>query len=244
MKKIKIGGIRRNHKKNKEKEEKKPGAAARIRALFSPQHVVKLLMGEALLLLFLSAALVYTVKGQEIHRQQMQMAARTADAFMKEEPSLAVQAFAGTAEAGRAKAKDIWRSNLAARAANLEYIAQDGSDVANSETYQVVQGAYRWGGTAISRGTGSVTGPNGRETYYNLNMSTCVSVMQRKGYKGSYWVRSDGCKMFGNYIMVAANLQKHPKGSIVRSSRGLAIVVDTGGFAASNPNQLDIATNW
>lgn len=33
--------------------------------------------------------------------------------------------------------------------------------------------------------------------------------------------------MFGNYVMVAANYGVHPKGSIVKSSLGLAIVVDT-----------------
>lgn len=50
--------------------------------------------------------------------------------------------------------------------------------------------------------------------------------------------------MYGDYVMVAADLNTHPRGSLVESSLGTAIVVDTGGFAASNPNQLDIATAW
>ena len=50
--------------------------------------------------------------------------------------------------------------------------------------------------------------------------------------------------MLGNYIMVAANLSRHPRGSIVKTSLGLAIVCDTGGFASRNPTQIDIATNW
>ena len=44
--------------------------------------------------------------------------------------------------------------------------------------------------------------------------------------------------------MCAANLSLRPKGTIVESSLGMAIVVDTGGFAASNPTQLDMCVDW
>lgn len=135
--------------------------------------------------------------------------------------------------------------NLRKKAAAMEFIPEERStDIENSETYQIVKSAYYYNGPHISSSRGAVTGPNGRETYYNLNMSGVVSIMHSAGYSGTYWVRSDGVKMFGNYVMVAANLSLHPKGSIVRSSVGLAIVVDTGGFASSNPQQLDIATTW
>lgn len=87
-------------------------------------------------------------------------------------------------------------------------------------------------------------GPSGKETYYNLNMNGVVDIMQNMGYNAEYWVREDGVKMYGDYVMVAADLNTHPRGSLVESSLGTAIVVDTGGFAASNPNQLDIATAW
>lgn len=87
-------------------------------------------------------------------------------------------------------------------------------------------------------------GPSGKETYYNLNMSGVVNIMQSMGYNEQYWVREDGVKMYGDYVMVAADLNTHPRGSLVESSLGTAIVVDTGGFASSNPNQLDIATSW
>ena len=83
-----------------------------------------------------------------------------------------------------------------------------------------------------------------KETYYNLDMSSCVSIMRNMGNTDEYWVREDGCKMLGNYIMCAANLDVHPRGSLVETSLGTAIVVDTGGFADSNPNQIDIAVNW
>ena len=104
--------------------------------------------------------------------------------------------------------------------------------------------SYNWDGPVLSRSKGSVYGPSGKETYYNLNMSGCVRNMNRRGYYYDVWVRNDGCKMFGDYIMCAANLSVHPFGSLVECSLGTCIVVDSGGFAAGNPNQLDIAVTW
>ena len=72
--------------------------------------------------------------------------------------------------------------------------------------------SLNWNGPVLSRSKGSVYGPSGKETYYNLNMSGCLGV--------------------------------HPFGSLVECSLGTCIVVDTGGFAAGNPNQLDIAVTW
>lgn len=83
---------------------------------------------------------------------------------------------------------------------------------------------------------------NGRkETYYNLDMSVCVSIMRSLGNSDEYWIRSDGCKMLGDYIMCAANLSIYPRGSLVETSLGTAIVVDTGYLES---NQIDIAVSW
>lgn len=83
-----------------------------------------------------------------------------------------------------------------------------------------------------------------KETYYNLPMDGVIANAHARGIEGDYWIREDGCKMLGDYIMVAANQSVHPYGSIVQTSLGQGIVVDTGGFAAYNPYQIDIATNW
>lgn len=83
-----------------------------------------------------------------------------------------------------------------------------------------------------------------KETYYNLNMSRVVSNAQGNGLEGDYWVREDGAKMFGDYVIVAANQDVHPYGSTVETSMGTGIVLDTGGFASGNPTQVDIATDW
>lgn len=101
-----------------------------------------------------------------------------------------------------------------------------------------------WGGPVLSRSNGSIYGPSGKETYYNLNMNGVVNIMRRMGNMDEYWVRNDGCKMLGNYIMCAANLRVHPRGSLVESSLGTCIVCDTGGFAHGNSHQLDIAVTW
>lgn len=104
-----------------------------------------------------------------------------------------------------------------------------------------------WNGPKLSSTNGVVIGPSGRETYYNMDMTFCISRMRRKGYSEKeypYWIRSDGCKMLGKYIMVAANFRIRPLGTILETSRGWAIVVDTGGFVRSYPKGLDIATTW
>ena len=94
---------------------------------------------------------------------------------------------------------------------------------------------------------GVYEGPSGHETYYNLDMSGVIEIMRGMGYSEAdypYWIREDGVKMFGPYVMVAASLDIRPKGTILPCSLGEAIVVDTGGFAYYNQTQLDIAVNW
>ena len=43
---------------------------------------------------------------------------------------------------------------------------------------------------------------------------------------------------------MAANLSRYPRCSVVETSLGLGKVYDTGSFAAGNPEQFDIATDW
>lgn len=104
--------------------------------------------------------------------------------------------------------------------------------------------SIRYKGPVLSKSKGTVMGPSGKETYYNLNMNGVVKIMRRMGNNDEYWVREDGVKMLGDYVMVAANLNLRPRGSLVETSLGTGIVCDTGGFAAHNPTQLDIAVTW
>lgn len=102
-------------------------------------------------------------------------------------------------------------------------------------------------GPVLTREAGTIEGPSGKETYYNLDMSGVVAIMRGLGYSENdwpYWVRDDGCKMLGSYIIVAADLSIRPKGTIIETSRGYGIVCDTGHFAEVDPYQLDLAVNW
>ncbi len=80
-----------------------------------------------------------------------------------------------------------------------------------------------------------------QETFYDLPMR---GVMGFCG-GGTYHVREDGVKVDQDgYILVAAELSRYPRCSIVETSLGLGKVYDTGTFAITNPEQFDIATDW
>lgn len=99
----------------------------------------------------------------------------------------------------------------------------------------------------ITKERGGYMGPSGRETYYNLWMGNCVAYMRELGYDEVLypeWTRDDGAKMLGNYVMCAANWKTRPRGTIIPTSLGDAIVVDTGEFVADYPNGVDLAVDW
>ena len=103
---------------------------------------------------------------------------------------------------------------------------------------------YTWTGETLNSYNGIVDGPSGHETYYNLSMQGVIRIMQEAGYDYEYWVRSDGVKMYGEYVMVAADLSIHPRGSLVETSLGTGIVCDTGDFIYYDSTRLDIAVTW
>lgn len=133
--------------------------------------------------------------------------------------------------------------------AEIEEVEED--IVAQNNTY--VNTTYTETQTIYTQPTcdGVLTASNGvnyygnqKETYYNLPMEGVISIAKSQGIEGEYWIREDGCKMYGDYIIVAANLDTHPRGSLVETSLGTGIVLDTGSFAESNPHHIDIATDW
>ncbi len=121
-----------------------------------------------------------------------------------------------------------------------DYITFDEDEVAGYTGVSV-----DWDGSVLTAFAGVNYGPSGKETYYNLDMSGVVSIMRSMGNTDEYWIRDDGCKMLGDYIMVAADLNAHPRGSLVPTSLGMGIVCDTGGFVSNGSGvALDIATAW
>ncbi len=122
--------------------------------------------------------------------------------------------------------------------------AEDTEDIEHSDTYRYVQRTCIWKGDVIDHRGGINKGPNGDETYYNLDMTGVVEIMRKMGNTDPYWVRSDGVHMIGNYVMIASDLRLRPRGTIYETSRGMAMVCDTGSFAEDNPMQTDIAVIW
>lgn len=100
----------------------------------------------------------------------------------------------------------------------------------------------------LTASAGVFPGPSGKETYYNLQMGRCISSMRDLGYSVEeypFWVRGDGAKMLGDYVMCAADWDIRPKGTIVETSLGPAIVVDTGTFATGCvTTMLDMCVDW
>lgn len=99
----------------------------------------------------------------------------------------------------------------------------------------------------ITKECGGYMGESGRETYYNLRMDNCVAYMRELGFdeiEYPYWIRDDGAKMLGLYVMCAANWKIRPRGTILPTSLGDAIVVDTGEFVKDYPNGVDLAVDW
>lgn len=115
----------------------------------------------------------------------------------------------------------------------------------HSEYLSDEEPTVKWEGPTINRWCGTVHGPSGKETYYNLPMEGCIRLARSIGIGGTYWVRADGCKMLGNYIMVATDVHRWPKGTILETSLGTAMVVDHCGSASRYSGRwIDIAVNW
>lgn len=83
-----------------------------------------------------------------------------------------------------------------------------------------------------------------KESWYDLPMDGVIAIARAHGIGGEYWVRDDGAKMLGNYIMLATDNSVYPIGTLVPTSLGMGISLDTGTFALTNHYQVDIACQW
>ena len=85
-----------------------------------------------------------------------------------------------------------------------------------------------------------------KETYYNLRMTGVIRLLDDMGIPhGEYWVRDDGAKMLGDYIMLATDTNRIPKGTIWETSLGTGMIVDHCSGSESYPGVwIDVAVNW
>lgn len=142
------------------------------------------------------------------------------------------------------------------RTVTYEISTQNGVEVSRKEinsvttkqaTEQVEEVGAKASANGLTKSRGVVVsvdskGVAHRETYYDLKMNV---VMRNCGAGGVYSVRADGVKVDKEgYILIAANLARYPRCSIVETSLGLGKVYDTGGFVAHHPDGFDLATDW
>ena len=209
--------------------------------------------------------IVYAIESKDVQSElskQVTEVKKTKDSFEKKTKKLAEEKKAK--EAAEQKAKEEQEKKEAEEKARQEEEAKQAQAQAEAEAKAKAEAAaaaaaaaqaqqtqaqapvatQSWNGSVLTPSAGINYGPSGKETYYNLDMSGVISIMRGIGNNDNYWVRSDGVKMLGNYVMVAANLNVHPRGSLVETSLGTGIVCDTGSFAYGNATQLDIATSW
>lgn len=97
----------------------------------------------------------------------------------------------------------------------------------------------KWTGPKLTKNAWTVQWPSGKETFYNLDMSVVVDDLRAKWFNEKYWVRNDGVKMYGEYVMVAAN--GYPKWTIIPTTLGPWIVCDRGWMVWKH---IDIAVTW
>lgn len=122
-----------------------------------------------------------------------------------------------------------------------------GSDALVGHTATANNPSYGSPSGGLTKSRGVMQGPSGKETWYNLPMGGVIKIMRRQGFSEEeypYWIRDDGAKMLGEYVMIAANLELRPRGTVIETSLGPGIVCDTGGFAKTDTTSIDIATNW
>lgn len=115
-------------------------------------------------------------------------------------------------------------------------VAYEQSTSTYTQTYSTPTQNYNYN-TNYSSGvltpSGGVNSFNGNtETYYNLDMSGVIANAQNMGIQGEYWVRDDGVKMYGDYVIVAAQA---PKNTIIETSLGIGLVLD---YCPSNSVEL------
>ena len=78
------------------------------------------------------------------------------------------------------------------------------------------------------------------ETWYNLPMQKALNYRASEGFAIDYWERSDGMKMNGRFIILAAD-KSIPMGTIIETSRGTGMVLDQH---RTDANVVDLAVTW
>ena len=95
--------------------------------------------------------------------------------------------------------------------------------------------------TVLTARAGTIDYQGHKETWYDLDMSRVVKRAQNMGIPADYWVREDGVKMFGPWVIVAAH-QSKIRYTRLQTSLGEGIILDY--HTTDDPDLYDIATDW
>ena len=140
----------------------------------------------------------------------------------------------------------------------IEDVLDETETVEENENVETTE-KPKWNGEVLTCKKGYVEcGPTGYETWYDLGMSVVVKNMREKhGIDLEYWIDEEtGLKMYGEYIMVAADVRSPANpdgifeyGDIIEVSHGKAMVVDCCRLAInkrkySGEIHIDVATDW
>lgn len=80
------------------------------------------------------------------------------------------------------------------------------------------------------------------ETWYNLPMQNVIERSDKMiGLTEMYWIREDGVKMYGPWVICAAHPSKI-RYSRIQTSLGEGIILDT--HTSKDKELIDIATTW
>jgi len=95
-------------------------------------------------------------------------------------------------------------------------------------------------GPVITPNSGRIQGPQEMESYYALPASGLYQFKSSwpKKLQGLKFHDENGWMKLGDYFCVAANLDIYPRGTIVQTSLGAAVVVDTGTFSCTLPDKI------
>ncbi|MBQ1295606.1 MAG: hypothetical protein IIY21_16290 [Clostridiales bacterium] len=94
----------------------------------------------------------------------------------------------------------------------------------------------------LTASLGRITFNGHTETWYDLPMDRVIQEADAMiGVSDMYYIREDGVKMYGPWVIVASH-PSVPRYSFVDTSLGLGIVLDR--HEMPDKNLYDIATDW